>query len=67
MTATGAGPGASYTWNNGVVNGIPFSFDVTNVYTVIGTDANGCEGTDSLTVTGVSNPDAFLQQIRVLV
>ena len=67
LTATGAGPGASYTWNNGVVNGIPFSFDVTNVYTVIGTDANGCEGTDSLTVTGVSNPDAFLQQIRVLV
>ena len=58
LTASGAGLGASYTWDNGVINGIPFSLDETNEYTVIGTDANGCEGTASIMVTGVLNPDA---------
>ena len=58
LTASGAGLGVSYTWDNGVINGIPFSLDETNEYTVIGTDANGCEGTASIMVTGVLNPDA---------
>ncbi len=59
LTAAGAGPGASYNWDNGILNGVPFSLDVTNEYTVIGTDANGCEGTASLIITGVPNPDAL--------
>ena len=59
LTATGAGPGASYAWSNDVINGVPFSLDVTNEYTVIGTDANGCAGTASLMVTGIPNPDAL--------
>ena len=59
LTASGAGPGASYTWDNAIINGIPFSLDATNEFTVIGADANGCEGTASLLVTGVPNPDAY--------
>ncbi len=59
LTATGAGLGASYTWDNGVLNGVPFSLDATNIYTVTSLDANGCESTASIAVTGVPNPDAL--------
>tara|TARA_B100001059_G_scaffold173664_1_gene173880 strand:- start:1231 stop:2649 length:1419 start_codon:yes stop_codon:yes gene_type:complete len=59
LTASGAGPGASYTWDNAIINGIPFSLDATNEFTVIGSDVNGCEGTASVLVTGVPNPDAY--------
>lgn len=49
LNATG---GVSYTWNNGVQNGISFVQSVGTVaYTVIGTDANGCEGTDQALIT----------------
>jgi gliding motility-associated-like protein len=47
-----SGSGAvSYTWNNGVDNGVGFPATVTNTYTVTGTDANGCVNTDQVTVT----------------
>tara|TARA_B100001287_G_scaffold24073_1_gene17555 strand:+ start:2879 stop:6274 length:3396 start_codon:yes stop_codon:yes gene_type:complete len=59
LTATGAGPGASYTWSNGVVDNVPFSLYETNEYTVIGIDENGCEGSASIVVTGIINPDAL--------
>lgn len=48
LTATG---GTSYTWSNGVTNGVPFVPVATTVYTVTVTDANGCEETDNVTVT----------------
>jgi hypothetical protein len=45
------GTGAqTYAWNNGVVNGVPV-VPINGTYTVIGTDANGCTGTDEMTVT----------------
>ena len=54
LTATGA---VSYQWNNGVVNGVPFIQTVNQqTYTVIGTDANGCENQDAVIVTLLSNP-----------
>ena len=59
LNASGAGLGGSYSWDNGVVNGSSFSLDATNEFMVIGTDANGCEGTASLILTGVPNPDAL--------
>ena len=59
LTATGAGPGATYLWDNGVLNGVSFTLTSSNQYTVIGTDANGCEGSASITVTGVPNPNAL--------
>ena len=42
---------SNYTWNNGVSNGIPFSPNSTQTYTVNAIDANGCQSTDNLTVT----------------
>lgn len=50
VTLTGSGA-SSYTWNNGVTNGTAFSPVATNTYTVTGTDANGCQNTDQVTVT----------------
>ncbi len=49
LTATGA---SVYSWNNGVVNGSPFTAAVgTNVYLVTGIDDLGCSNTDVVTVT----------------
>ncbi len=55
-----SGSGAvSYTWDNDVVNGVPFVPPTgVTVYTVTGTDANGCENTDQVTVTAYPMPVA---------
>jgi hypothetical protein len=45
LTATGA---LTYSWDNGVVNGQPFTFTTEGYYTVIGTDALGCSNTVSV-------------------
>ncbi len=50
LVLTGSGA-TSYTWDNGVTNGVGFVPAGTNVYTVTGTDANGCQNTDQVTVT----------------
>jgi gliding motility-associated-like protein len=48
LNATGA---QTYVWDNGVTNGQGFVPTSTATYTVTGTDANGCIGTDDVTVT----------------
>jgi trimeric autotransporter adhesin len=48
LTGSGA---LSYEWNNGISNAVPFYPNATQVYTVTGTDANGCINTDEVTVT----------------
>lgn len=54
FTASGAN---TYQWTTGAqtstMTDIPFS---STTYTVIGTDANGCTGTGTITATVVSNP-----------
>ena len=46
------GSGAvSYVWNNGVQNGVYFIPLNNATYNVIGTDANGCIGTDNMNIT----------------
>jgi uncharacterized protein YjdB len=50
VTLSGTG-GASYTWDNGISNGVAFVANATTTYTVTGTNANGCQGTDQVTVT----------------
>ncbi len=55
VTLSGSGA-SSYSWNNGVSNGVVFNPTVTKTYTVTGTDANGCENTDDVVVTVLSLP-----------
>ena len=50
VTLNGSGA-VSYSWNNGVTNGVSFTPASTTTYTVTGTDANGCQNTDQVTVT----------------
>lgn len=50
-TALNGSGAVSYDWNNGISNGVPFYPNATQVYTVTGTDANGCINTDDVTVT----------------
>jgi gliding motility-associated-like protein len=51
-TATLTGTGANtYTWTNGITNGNPFAPAITKIYTVTGTDINGCKNTASQTIT----------------
>jgi hypothetical protein len=47
LTASGA---STYSWDNGVTQGVAFTPSTTTVYTVLGTDANGCVNTDNVTV-----------------
>jgi len=50
VTFTGSGA-ASYTWDNGVTDGTPFTISTTTTFTVTGTNADGCTNTDQITVT----------------
>jgi gliding motility-associated-like protein len=58
VTLTGAGA-VAYAWDNGVMDGFPFVQGVGTVtYTVIGTDANGCENSDQVDV--IVNPQPLV-------
>ena len=50
VTLNGSGA-MTYAWDNGVTNATAFTPTATTTYIVIGTDANGCIGTDSVDVT----------------
>ncbi|MBL7772685.1 MAG: gliding motility-associated C-terminal domain-containing protein [Chitinophagaceae bacterium] len=52
LTGSGA---LNYSWSGGVNNGIPFFPSSAGSYTVVGTDANGCSATSSVSIT-VSAP-----------
>ncbi len=49
VTLSGSGA-LSYSWDNGVINGVPFTPVASDTYTVTGTDANGCSNTDQVSV-----------------
>ncbi|WP_027420230.1 T9SS C-terminal target domain-containing protein [Crocinitomix catalasitica] len=51
LNGTGAGVGGTYDWDGGIADGIAFTPLATTVYTVTGTDENGCENSDNVTVT----------------
>lgn len=53
--------GVSYTWDNGANQGTTIYPSTTTNYTVIGTDMNGCQGTDNLVVN--VSPAIFLSDI----
>jgi hypothetical protein len=49
LTLFGTG-GVTYTWNNSVINNVPFTINATTTYIVTGTDANGCSLNDTITI-----------------
>ena len=49
VTLSGTGAN-SYSWNNGVVNASAFITLVTQIYTCVGVDVNGCQNTNQVTV-----------------
>jgi len=53
LTGSGAN---TYAWDNGVTDGIALAPDVTTIFTVTGTDLNGCEGNDNITVSVATQP-----------
>lgn len=61
MSVTLSGSGAqTYTWNNGVTNNVSFTPSGTQTYSVVGTDANGCQDTSEVTITVVPAPVSSL-------
>jgi gliding motility-associated-like protein len=58
VTLSGSGA-ATYTWDNNVTDNVPFTPPLgTTVFTVTGTDANGCTDTDQVSVTSLPQPEA---------
>jgi hypothetical protein len=55
LTGSGA---STYTWNNGVSNGVAFTPSATTTYTVTGTDANGCTANSTVQVSVLPLPNA---------
>jgi serine protease len=51
VTLTGGGTATSYSWDNGVTNGVAFTPSTTTTYTVTGTGTNSCQNTAQVTVT----------------
>ena len=60
ITLNGSGA-LTYVWDNGVLDGDLFEPPLgTTTYTVIGTDANGCEAADDVTITVNPLPTVFI-------
>ncbi len=61
-TTISASGGVTYTWDNGLDNGQSHTITPNNTttYTVIGTDANECFGTDEVVVTVALLPSATI-------
>lgn len=57
ITLTGGGA-SSYSWSNGVIDGVPFVPAASGTYTVTGTDVNGCTGNASVSIVVNPLPDA---------
>ena len=55
VTLSGSGAD-SYTWDNGVNDGVSFTPGTTTTYTVTGVSTEGCSATDDLMVTIYDNP-----------
>jgi len=60
-TSTGGTPIVNYTWDNGVFDNVAFEAISTTLYTVTGTDQNGCTATDNILITVYDAPPIDLQ------
>lgn len=59
VTLNGTG-GVSYSWDNGITDGVPFFPQTTATYTVIGTDANNCVDTAQAVILVHPGPQVTL-------
>lgn len=59
ITLNGGGA-SSYAWSGGVNDNTPFTINASNVYTVVGTDANSCSATSTVSITMNPNPTASI-------
>lgn len=66
LTLTGSGAN-QYTWSGSVQNNIPFTPSSTATYTVIGTDANGCQNSDSITVSVLPIPQLSISPTDTII
>lgn len=55
ITLSGLGAN-TYTWDNGITDGVPFIIYNTTTYTVTGTVGANCSGTASITVNVITGP-----------
>lgn len=55
VTLTGSGA-QNLSWSNGILNGISFSPQATQVFTLTGVDQNGCSNTDNVLITVATLP-----------
>ncbi|MBU2997579.1 DUF11 domain-containing protein, partial [Cellulophaga baltica] len=62
VTLTGSGA-SSYVWDNGVADGDSVTPLVTTTYTVVGTNTEGCDNTDSVTIYVGATSDLSLTKI----
>ena len=58
---------SSITWDQGVVNNIPFTPLISNVYTAIGSDTNGCIDTAKVNVTVFDLPNVSIIPIDTVI
>ena len=61
ITLNGSG-GTNYVWNNSVVDGVPFIPTASMDYPVLGQDANGCIGTDTMHVELIPTSSSSLTE-----
>lgn len=75
VTLNGIGA-SSYTWNNGVIDGLAFVLQADGYYTVTGVDTNGCVAMDSVALSldntcqsvwpGDANNDGLANNLDIL-
>ncbi len=64
VTLTSSSTGSPIVgWSNGVQDGVSFVPPSTTTYTLTGTDVNGCQLTDQVTITVNSNPTVALADL----
>ncbi len=64
ITLTASGTATSYSWSNGVTNGVNFVPVASNTYTLTGIGANGCSNSATSAIT-VNNLNAMVTEISI--
>ncbi len=65
VTLTGSGA-TSYTWDNGVTDGVAFTPIITTTYTVVGKDTSNCSGTDQVLITVLPLPTVSAGENQII-